>query len=129
MEKAAAYKRKQNLEIPKTFKGKSLTNTNHTTLFAKMSKTDICIGGSDTNRHKIIDDLIAGEKEICLAFANNNPEIVLPDNLEFDPSDLVSTPNGAPLLEPVGTADASRGTPMVLTKVKPCGLSHPFKIN
>ena len=73
--------------------------------------------------------MIEVEKERCLVFANNNPEIVLPNNLDFDASELVSTPNDAPLLESVGTADASRGTPMVLTKSKPCGLSHPFKIN
>ena len=45
MEKAASYKMKQNLEIPKTFKGKSFTNTDHNILFEKMSKIDLCIGG------------------------------------------------------------------------------------
>ena len=87
------------------------------------------LGGDDNQKKLTIDEMIEVEKERCLVFANNNPEIVLPDNLEFDPSDLVSTPNGMPPLEPVGTADASRVTPMVLTKLKPCGLSRPFKIN
>ena len=45
MEKAAAYKRKQNLEIPKKIKGKSFTNTDHDILFEQMSKIDIYIGG------------------------------------------------------------------------------------
>ena len=61
------------------------------------------------------------EKERCLVFANNNPEIVLPDNLDIDSSELVSTPEGALPLEPVGTSDATRGTPVVLTKARPCG--------
>lgn len=73
--------------------------------------------------------MIAVEKERCLVFANNNPEIVLPNNLDIDSNELVSTPEGAFSLEQVGTADVTRGTLAVLTKVKPCGLSHHFKIN
>ena len=87
------------------------------------------MGGDDNQKSFTIDDMIAVEKERCLVFANNNPEIVLPGNLDIDSNDLVSTPKGALPLELVGTAAASRGTTLVLTKVKPCGLSHPFRIN
>ena len=73
--------------------------------------------------------MIAVEKERCLVFANNNPETVLPDNLDFDSNDLASTPKDVLPLEPVGTSDATMGTPAVLTKARPCGLSNPFKIN
>ena len=84
--------------------------------------------GEDVNRHETIDMLVDGEKERCLAFANNNPEIVLPDNLELDHDDLVGTPLDDYSLKPVGTVDALRRTPNVLTKARPCGLSHPFKV-
>ena len=66
------------------------------------------------------------EKERCLVFANNNPEI--PDNLELYHDALVGTPLDDYSLKPVGTADALRRTPNVLTKARPCGLSHPFKV-
>lgn len=128
MKKASAYKRKQNLEIPETFKGKSFSNTDHAILYDQISKVDLCIGGDEAQKNLVIDDLVVGEKERCLAFANNNPEIVLPDNLELDQNELVGTPIGGCSFKPVGTADALRRTPIVLTKVRPCGLSHPFKI-
>ena len=85
--------------------------------------------GGDIQKSLAINEMIAAEKERCLVFANNNSEIVLPDNLDIDSNELVSTPGCAFPLELVGTADATRGTPAVLTKAKPCGLSHPFKIN
>ena len=93
-----------------------------------MNKIDICIGGNDTNRHEVIDDLIGGEKERWLAFSNNNPEIVLLDNLELDQDDLIGTPLDGCSFKPVDTVDALRRTPNVLTEARPCGLSHPFKI-
>ena len=130
MEKAAAYKRKKNLEIPLTFKGKSFSTMDKSILTNQMSQMNLMIGGGDDiQKNLAIDEMIAVEKERCLVFANNNPEIVLPDNLDIDSNDLVSTPKGTSPLETVGTADTSRGTPVVLTKVKPCRLSHPFKIN
>ena len=84
--------------------------------------------GDDVNRLETIGILVDGEKERCLAFANNNPEIVLPDNLELNHDELVGTPLDVHPLKPVGTADALRRTPNVLTKARPCGLSHPFKV-
>ena len=72
--------------------------------------------------------MIAEEKERCLVFASNNPKLVLPDNLYIEINEIVSTPVGDHCLELVVTAVAVRKTPTVLTKAKPCGLSHPFKI-
>ena len=128
MEKAAAYKRKKNLEIPKTFKGKSFSTVDKYVLTDQLEQMNLVIGGDESHKHKVIDDMVVEERERCLVFASNNPEIVLPGNLDLEVNDLVSTPVSASFCEPVGTADACRRTPIVLTKAKPCGLSHPFKI-
>ena len=128
MEKASAYKRKQNLEIPKTFKGKSFSIVDHYVLCDQVDNIDLFIGGDEENKHSVIDNFVAGEKERCLVFASNNPEIVLPDNLDIDQIELAGTPLGMSFSKPVRTVYALGKTPTVLTKVKPCGLSHPFKI-
>ena len=77
---------------------------------------------------EIINDLIADEKEKCLIFANNNPEIVLPTNLDINVNNDIYTPVRSAFPKSVGTADIFGESPAVLTKIKPCGLSHPFKI-
>ena len=45
MEKAAAYRRKKNLEIPPTFKGKSFSTMDKNTLANQMSQMNLVIGG------------------------------------------------------------------------------------
>ena len=72
--------------------------------------------------------MVADERERCLVFASKNPEIVLPDNLDFDANDVVSTPVSEFSFEPIVTTITLRKTPTVLTKANPYGLSHPFKI-
>ena len=96
MEKAAAYKRKKNLEIPPTFKGKSFSTMDKNILANQMSQMNFVIRGDDNQKNLTIDEMIEVEKERCLVFANNNPEIVLPNNLDLDPSELVRTPDGVP---------------------------------
>lgn len=88
----------------------------------------MAIGNDDDSIDNIVTDLIVDEKERCLAFANNNPEIVLPDSLDLDSDELVKTPVRSCFSNQVGTADVLGRTLVVLTKVKPCGLYHLFKI-
>ena len=128
MEKDVAYKRKKNLEIPQKFKGKSFSTIDKYILVDQMGKMNLTIGGDESQKNFTIDEMIAKEKERCLVFASNNLELVLPDNLDIEINEIVSTPVGGISLEPVGTAVAFRETPTVLTKSKPCGLSHTFKI-
>ncbi|KAE8798222.1 hypothetical protein D1007_26516 [Hordeum vulgare] len=60
MDKAAAYMQKKNLEIPATSKG-----------------------DNEAEQLGIISDMIDEEKFKGIQFANINPEIVLPDNLDM----------------------------------------------
>lgn len=64
MEKAAAYKMKKNLEIPRTFKGKSFSTIDPTALYEQASKVNVLFGGDETNKFAIIEDLITREQEI-----------------------------------------------------------------
>ena len=83
------------------------------------------------NEKNIILDLINNEKLRCLQFADENLEIILPDSLDLENIDDKSTQgvndnsaiNGAG-----GTAGPLIKNPVLNTKKKPCGLSHPFKI-
>lgn len=77
----------------------------------------------------IIDDLKIQEQKKCIAFANAEPEIALPLNINLTQEELVRTPAGDCSLAIVGTVDVTDQPPDVLTKVKPCGLSHPFRIS
>ena len=107
--------------MPHTYKGNSFAVIDPDLLAVHYEKINLKIGNDACSKHVIIDDLIADEKEKCLMFANNNPETVLPDNLDVDEVDVGFIP--------VGTVDCCEKSPTVLTKVKPCGLSHPFKID
>ncbi|KAE8768442.1 hypothetical protein D1007_60088 [Hordeum vulgare] len=60
MDKAVAYRQKKNMEIPTTFKGEN-----------------------EVEQLDIISDMIYEEKFKGIQFANNNPKIVLPDNLDM----------------------------------------------
>lgn len=63
IEKATAYKRKQNLEVPPTFKGKSFSSLDPNLLVDQATKINISIGGDDDNRNKIINDLVDDEQK------------------------------------------------------------------
>lgn len=128
IEKVVAYKRKQNWEVPRTYKGKSFPTLDPHVLVDQTSKINLKIGTSTCSRIDIVNDLVANEKERCLAFANKNPETVLLDNLDVELVENIITPARSILSNPVGTADVLGKSPAVLTKVKPCGLSHPLKI-
>ena len=39
---------------------------------------NLTIGGDGSQKNYTIDEMVAEEKERCLVFASNNPEIVLP---------------------------------------------------
>ena len=93
-------------------------------LHVRATPSRLIVGnGSPTSSSAGIWPAPAGSGRPCRPPDSNS------DNLDIDSNELVSTPGGAFSLEPVGTADAARGTHAVLTKAKPCGLSHPFKIN
>lgn len=78
----------------------------------------------------IIQDMVIMEKKRCLEFADANPEIVLPENLDdidvFNDCSVVSKSIALPSSD--GTAELEVNSPALNTKRKPCGLSHPFKI-
>lgn len=128
MEKVAAYKMK-NLEIPITYKGKSFPSNGPNKLIDHVSKLDLVMEGDNASKLDINEDLIVREQESCLAFANNHPEVVLPDNLDVVHQKIVGTPVGVSSPKTVGTAVLLGVTPTVPTKGVPCGLSHPFKIS
>ena len=48
MEKAAAYKRKKNLEIPETFKGKSFSTVDKSILADQLGQLNLVIGGDES---------------------------------------------------------------------------------
>ena len=119
------------MEIPATFKGKSFATLDPNELASHTAKFDLCIGNNEGERNNIILDLIDREKIRCLQFADENPEIVLPDSLDLlDTNDLppVSGKEDIPHTEAGGTAVSDVECPVLNTKKKPCGLSHPFKI-
>ncbi|KAE8793752.1 hypothetical protein D1007_31587 [Hordeum vulgare] len=95
MEKVVAYKMKKNLEIPITYKGKSFPSNDPNILIDHVSKLDFVMGGDNSSRLDIIEDLIFREQESCLAFPNNHPEVVLPNNLDVVHENLVGIPFGA----------------------------------
>ena len=128
MQKAVEYKRKKNLEVPHTYKGNSFAILDPDLLANHTDKINLKMGSDVCSKHVIIDDLIADEREKYLIFANNNPETVLPSNLDVNDIEVGSTPVGSASHQSVGTSDCFEKSPTVLTKVKPCGLSHPFKI-
>ncbi|KAE8770811.1 hypothetical protein D1007_57372 [Hordeum vulgare] len=88
MNKACAYKQKKNLEIPSNFKGKSFANIAPIIIAALINKMDLCIGKNDVEQAKIIQDMIYEEIIIFLQFVDDNPETVLPDNLELGETNL-----------------------------------------
>ena len=130
MDKAAAYMMKKNLEIPATFKGKSFATLDPNELASHASKVDLCIGNNEEEQKNIILDLINNEKLRCLQFADENHEIVLPDNLdllEVNDCNSVSGQKDTSDTGPVGIVGSVVECPALNTKKKPCGLSHPFK--
>ncbi|KAE8778783.1 hypothetical protein D1007_48288 [Hordeum vulgare] len=85
MEKAAAYLKKKNLEIPASFQGKSFVSIDTDLLAAQVSSIDIIIGDNCDEHEDIVQDLIPRENIRCLDFADSNPETVLPENLDTPP--------------------------------------------
>ena len=84
LEKAAAYRRKQNIEIPKTFKGKSFSTVDKSILANQMEQMNLMIRGDESQKNYTFEEMIDEKKERCLVFASNNPEITLRDNLDID---------------------------------------------
>ncbi|KAE8780539.1 hypothetical protein D1007_46332 [Hordeum vulgare] len=82
MDKAKAYQKKKNLEIPISFKGNSFPCLGRDNLMIQAKKIDICIGENELEQAFIIDDIIEDEKIRGLQFSELNPEIVLPSNLD-----------------------------------------------
>lgn len=131
MDKATAYMQKKNLEIPATFKGKSFAVLEPDELANTTTQVDLCVGNNIQEQNDIILHLINSEKARCLQFADDNPEIVLPDSLDLEENDDFTTQPISDDMSPigsVGTVDPSEGSPTVNTKKKPCGLSHPFRV-
>ncbi|KAE8787382.1 hypothetical protein D1007_38700 [Hordeum vulgare] len=127
MDKAKAYQKKKNLEIPPSFKGNSFPCLCKDNLMDQAKKIDICIGKDEKEQVDIIEDNIE-EKLRCLQFAELNPEVVLPNNLDVVFHSHSSPTGASPRSEIGGTAILVKDSPTLLTKIKPCGLSHPFKI-
>ncbi|KAE8771564.1 hypothetical protein D1007_56557 [Hordeum vulgare] len=104
MDKAKAYQHKKNLEIPKSFKGNSFSSLDNHILADQARKIDIHIGNGEPEQNAIIDDMIGAEKLRCLQFADLNPEIVLPDNLDViiqnqcSPGDTIPSSRTVPTL-------------------------------
>jgi hypothetical protein len=84
MERAKQYKMRQNLEIPKTFKGNSFAVLSSQTLAATSNSIDVVIGDNIDENAKIISELVNIEHERAFKFAKQNPEIVLPDDLDIN---------------------------------------------
>lgn len=73
---------KKNLEVPPFFKGNSFDALDPGTLICQTAKMNIDIGSIKEECVKIVEEMIDSEKVNCLAFANNNPEIMLRDTLK-----------------------------------------------
>jgi hypothetical protein len=84
MERAKQYKMRQNLEIPKTFKGNSFAVLSSQTLAATSNSIDVVIGDNIDENAKIISELVNKEHERAFKFAKQNPEIVLPGDLDIN---------------------------------------------
>ncbi|KAE8813377.1 hypothetical protein D1007_09373 [Hordeum vulgare] len=95
MDKAKAYQKKKNLEIPQTYKG-----------------------NDDPEQDAIIDNMIDDEKLRCLQFVDLNPEIVLPDNLDVDSRDQDSPGDTIPNSKTEGVAVLVLDSPIPRTKRK-----------
>ena len=119
---------KKNLEIPPTFKGKSFPSNDYFLLASQAVQVGLSIGNNNDNMFDIIEELKVQEQKKCIAFANDQPEVVLPASIDLAQEELVGTPASDFSVSLVGTADDTDQSPAVLTKVKPCGLSHPFRI-
>lgn len=129
--KAAAYKMKQNLEIPPTFKSKSFNELPISTLQNHACAANIQIGTDSCECNQIIEKMIDTKRSCCVYFANQNPEISLPDSLDIGDDQMgVCTPSYS-----VSDNSKAGGTaifavnPVYTTKSRPCGLSHPFKVS
>ena len=72
MDKAAAYMKRKNLEIPTTFKGKSFAILDLDKLASFTAKVDLCIGSNEQEQKDIILDLIDNEKTRCLQFVDGH---------------------------------------------------------
>lgn len=129
MAKATAYQRKKNLEVPTTFRGNSVTILSNDILMKQVEHVDLSIGDNDHSKQHIISGIIEEEKELCLAFANVNPGVAIPDNLDSALCQNLNTPARSFPFNPVGTVGLFEKSHAILTKTKPCGLSHPFRIS
>ncbi|KAE8819909.1 hypothetical protein D1007_02082 [Hordeum vulgare] len=96
MDKAKAYHKKKSLEIPPSFKGNSFSCLDNYNLVDQGRKIDICIGKDNKEQVAIIDVLIENDKLRCLQFADLNPEVVLPDNLDVVFQTDSSPPGSSP---------------------------------
>lgn len=61
MDKAKAYLQNKNLEIPKSFKGKSFACLDIPDLVSQSDKIDICIGSNEKEKNDILLDMIKSE--------------------------------------------------------------------
>jgi hypothetical protein len=113
MERAKQYKMKQNLEIPKTFKGNSFAVLDTCTLSDACNVVDVTIGNNIDEEKMIITDLVNMEYERSFHFAKNNPEVVLPLNLDINTNDLSVPSSNDIATGKVGWATVGRGSKII----------------
>jgi hypothetical protein len=82
LQQAMELKQRKNLE---PIKGNSFSALQIDTLNQIALDSNIRIGGDNEENEKLIDNLVQLEKQQHDMFLNDNPEILLPVNLEVDP--------------------------------------------
>jgi hypothetical protein len=101
MERAKQHKMKLNLEIPATFKGNSFAILNSHTLSDASDDIDLDIGNDIVEKNLIIADLVNAEHERSFNFANQNPKIVLPNDLDIDDANDPNSNTSGLMAEPI----------------------------
>ena len=88
LDKAQAYLRKKNLEVPHTFKGNSFASLFPDYPSSVATTVSVNLGTSDRDRRQTIQNLVDQELIDFHNFASNNPEIALPADIEITSDDM-----------------------------------------
>jgi hypothetical protein len=83
-QKAIDLQKFKNLEAPTKGPGTSFTSFNHEYLSDIEDKIDLSLGNDKLTSSLIIDDMINEEISKSTEFENENPEVMLPANLDVE---------------------------------------------
>lgn len=101
LQRAQELKMIQNLEKGNHHKSRSFAFESNTSLKLKAQCVDIKLGINTCDADKVIDNLKSKERMNLETYVNNNPEVILPSNLDVEDPNCILSPHSSQQCTPL----------------------------